>query len=366
MNDRIYSYNSDGTISFQYNGEDYQCYSSIPRSDLEESKFSLSFLGSSYYQSEDDIHSVYLRKKEKCVGVIIPLSFLSEKDDEIINNVKPFFLKYADLGIRMILSLDFIKLIDEYDFSIDDLFPPNNNLSVLVFDKSLLTQDEFMEGLASLYDAGYCYVKDPLKEETLYVSELRKCEVEEKKRKKEVKIFIDSNSDYLQNKSFYKELFINILPYNTNPLYRYIMLYQTIEIFSSYASYNKFIDASEKYSNKQISKNDLREKIQESGNEKQLINKVYENLNSSGGYYDTFKQLVTSLFDVINYEHSTLHNYGDFMYAMRNRIVHENRSLVEHLDKMKEIVDLYEKTTIELIKKCDKLKMSSKKIIITE
>ena len=85
MNDRIFSYNSDGTISFQYNGEDYQCYSSIPRSDLEESKFSLSFFGSSYYQSEDDIHSVYLRKKEKCVGVIIPLSFLSEKDDEIIS-----------------------------------------------------------------------------------------------------------------------------------------------------------------------------------------------------------------------------------------------------------------------------------------
>lgn len=291
---------------------------------------------------------------------------MSENDSEIINNVKPFFLKHADLGIRMILSLDLIEQVDEYDFSINELFPPDNNLSVLIFDKSLLTQDEFMGGLASLYDAGYCYVKDPQKEEIFYVSELRKCEVEEKKLKKEIKIYIDFNSDYLQNASYYKELFINILPYNTNPLYRYIMLYQTIEIFSSYASYNKFIDASEKYSNKQISKNDLREKIQESGNEKQLINKIYENLNSSGGYYDTFMQLVTSLFDAINYDHSKLCNYGEFMYAMRNRIVHENRSLVEHLDKMKEIVDLYEKTTIELIKNSDKIKMSSKKIIITE
>lgn len=43
MNDRIYSYDSYGNISFQYDGEDYQCYSSIPRSDLEESKYSLFF-----------------------------------------------------------------------------------------------------------------------------------------------------------------------------------------------------------------------------------------------------------------------------------------------------------------------------------
>jgi len=52
------------------------------------------------------------------------------------------------------------------------------------------------------------------------------------------------------------------------------------------------------------------------------------------------------------------------MYAMRNRIVHETKSLINHMDKMKNVVDLYEKTTILLLKDSGKIKMSSKKVRI--
>ncbi len=366
MNDKKYKYNSDGTISFQYENEEYFCLSSFPSSDLEESEFSLVFLDSAYYQSEDDIHPVYLKSEKRIVGVIIPLSFLSEQEHDIIDGVEPFFQQYADLAIRKILSSDYIKEVDNYQFTIDKLFPLDNNLSIFVFDKSLLAQDIFKGYLPSLYDAGYCYVKDPHKKGILYTSNLRKNEIGEKKSQKQKKIYIYNNYDYSRNESFYNELFMNVLPCNINPLYRYIMLYQTIEIFSGYASYNKFIEASEKYSNNQISKNDLREQIQSSVRDKVLINEIFKNIGTEGGVYDQFKTSVKNLFVLIGYDCKDLNNYGEYMYALRNRIVHETRSLVAHLDKMKEIVDLYEKTTIELLKNSEKIKISSKKISVTQ
>ena len=50
------------------------------------------------------------------------------------------------------------------------------------------------------------------------------------------------------------------------------------------------------------------------------------------------------------------------MYAMRNRIVHDARSLTSQMSMMKEIVNLYERTTIMLLRDCEKLQMSSKKV----
>jgi hypothetical protein len=358
--DNFYSYNITGMITFQYQGEEFHCSSLLPHSDLKESDYLLEFLDSAYYQLEDDIHSVYI--EGKCVGVIIPLSFLSERDSDVIKSVKSFFQRYADLGIRKILSLNLLDKIEKYDFSIEELFPERNNLSVFVFDKSLLKKTDLMRYLPSLYDAGYCYVKDPLRLNQLYLSELRKQEVEEKRRLKQVKIHLFDNMDYRHNATFYDELFVNILPYNTQLLYRYIMLYQTIEIFSSYASYNIFVDSSEKYSNHQISQNDLREELHKSTTEKELINKIFVNMCSSGDYYDMFILSVSDLLNDIGYDCSKLKNYGQYMYAMRNRIVHETRSLINHMDKMRKVVDLYEKTTILLLKDSGKIKMSSKKV----
>ena len=90
MDDNLYSYNRTGVITFQYQGEAFHCSSLLPHSDLKESDHLLEFLDSAYYQLEDDIHSVYI--EEKCVGVIIPLSFLSERDSDVIKSVNSFDL----------------------------------------------------------------------------------------------------------------------------------------------------------------------------------------------------------------------------------------------------------------------------------
>lgn len=358
--DMRYSYDIPNTISFTHNGEQYSCSSYFPQSDLIESEYTLEYLVSAYYLSEDDIHSVYV--ENECIGVIIPLSFLMENDTEIIGSIKTFFVKYADLCLRKILNSYLVDKVEDYDFSLEQLYPKDNNLSVFVYQKTKLRNKTLMGYLPSLFDRGYCYVKDAQTKTPLYYSEIMKKEVEERKSSKQVKIKLFYNTDYKKNSSFYDELFINILPYNTNPLFRYIMLYQIIEIFSGYASYNMFVDSSERYCGNHISLNDLRDELHKSTTEKELIKKIYEKINSSGTYFDLFISSVKALFDDIGYDYSNLKNYGQFMYAMRNRIVHETRALTNHIEKMKEIVDIYEKTTMLLLKENDTIKMSSKKV----
>ena len=68
------------------------------------------------------------------------------------------------------------------------------------------------------------------------------------------------------------------------------------------------------------------------------------------------------MFERISYDGKSLKNYGEYMYAMRNRIVHDARSLTSQMSMMKEIVNLYERTTIMLLRDCEKLQMSSKKV----
>lgn len=356
-----YSYMNSNIISFSNKEKTFQCTSHFPKSDLKETDYDYKFLNSAYYKSERDMHKVFF--ENKFAGVIIPVAFLSESDNSIIENEDSDFKMYADLAIRKILSSDIIKNVNEPTFSIEDLFPSENTLAILLYEKKAIKGNRCLEGyIPALYDAGYCCVENPQVLLPLYCSELRQQEIDERRLKRTIKIKLFYNIDEQNNSMFYKELFQSILPYNENPLFRYILLYQIVEIFSSYSSYNLYISCNERYCKNTISKNDLREELNKSTNDKHLIRYIYKEINSQGGFYENFSTAVKSLFERISYDGKSLKNYGEYMYAMRNRIVHDARSLTSQMSMMKEIVNLYERTTIMLLRDCEKLQMSSKKV----
>ena len=207
--------------------------------------------------------------------------------------------------------------------------------------------------LPSIYDNGYYFVNDPFVDvpSSLYKSDYMSLLVEERKQRKNRKLYIDVIPEYLKNKSFYHYLYTELLPNITNPFYRFIVLYQIIEYLSNCSYHMEYDCAIEKYSKGEISKNALRERLIKAANGEKQINKIYEGVTWKD---DTILQ--SKIRDIVVKcsldKNEKLDSLESSLYALRNKIVHEMTLLIHYRTDMTVITEYLDKNIFNLLVKC--------------
>ncbi|MFT0340128.1 hypothetical protein [Bacteroides faecis] len=96
----------NNSISFEDNGNIYNCHSYIPQSDFDEDNYGLLFLASPYFVAESDYYEVnlYRGKRKNRVGWIIPINLLCNTDIDYLSDLDDYLLKYADISLRKLLT----------------------------------------------------------------------------------------------------------------------------------------------------------------------------------------------------------------------------------------------------------------------
>ncbi|WP_321436885.1 hypothetical protein [uncultured Bacteroides sp.] len=365
----IYSY-KDNKISFEDNGDIYNCRSFIPQSDLIEDNYGLLFLGSPYFTAESDFYEVNLNrgKDKNRLGWIIPINFLCNTDDDYLSKLNEFLLDYADVAFRKLLTFCIKQnLLNELDFEITDIL--QDSTIIFIYKQDLLSFSEVDYIIPSLYNNGFYTFDNPLfvNFDDLYCSKLMEREFKEAKENGSlIKVNLKLIHEKYYHMDFLKHLYTDILRNNRNPFFRYISLYQVIEILMSFAFDDIYFSTISNYNQGTYSKNELREKLQDCSKEKELINRIYDNIKQTSAYYNDFTEAVKSLFILMGKDISRLRNFQDYMYALRNAIIHDMRNLLEYSTQMTDIAECYEKIIFMLLQECELDRNDRKELFVID
>jgi len=363
----------DNKISFEDNGDIYNCRSHIPQSDLNEDDYGLLFLGSPYFKAESDFYKVNLNrgKDKNRLGWIIPINLLCNTDDNYLSNLSESsasLLDYANVAFRKLLTFCIKNnLLEEFDFEITDIL--SESIILFVYKQDSLSISEVDYIIPSLYNSGFYTFDNPLSVNfgDLYCSKLMEREFKEAKENGSL---VNVNLKLIHEKyyymSFLKHLYTDILRTNRNPFFRYISLYQVIEILMSFAFDDIYFSTISNYNLGTYSKNELREKLQDCSKEKELISRIYDNIKQSSPYYNDFTEAVELLFTSMGKEIRKLKKFQDYMYALRNAIIHDMRNLLNYSDQMTDIVDCYEKLIFILLQECELDKNDKKGLFVID
>ena len=153
----------NNSISFEDNGNIYNCHSYIPQSDFDEDNYGLLFLASPYFVAESDYYEVnlYRGKRKNRVGWIIPINLLCNTDIDYLSDLDDYLLKYADISLRKLLTFCIKKkLLNDLDFEITDILP--DSVIIFIYNQDSLSLSEIDHVIPSLYDNGFYTFDDPL------------------------------------------------------------------------------------------------------------------------------------------------------------------------------------------------------------
>ena len=284
------------------------------------------------------------------MGSIFPLTLLEDNDADILDGISSYLQKQVNLATRKALS--FIvksKMLNPTFtvFSLSDIyqFPA---ISVFVYKISEVGQSWGCL-IPSLYDNGFYYLSNPFVDDhrERYVSSYMQSIVSEKKRRQAKNINLKIIKDYVSHQSFYDYLYQEMLPFNESPFYRFVTLYQAVELLSDYAYYQDYLKATSLFNNGQINRNDLREKLNEAANERHQVNVIYTNVIEQGQM--VFWQKLEELFDKAGIEKPSSYSFGSYLYTLRNKIVHEMRRLFAFKSDLAEVVEYFDKNIFNLL-----------------
>lgn len=344
--------NDRDSIKFSCDGVDYTCASIYHDESLAENDYGMVFLTSPYYSAEKDVFSVYVGNSNDkySIGVILPMAFLDDDDTEVLNEMSNYYKKHANLATRKALSylVKMNKLKSENaDFRLFDYykFP---TISLFVYKKQEVGES-WETLIPSLYDNGFYYLKQPFLNDNRerYVSKYMESLVYEKKERRSTTIILKLIKDYLNNKDFYDYLYQELLPFNESPFYRFVTLYQVVELLSDYAYFQDYQTATKLFIENKINKNGLRERLIDAANEKHQINVIYNNVN--GPEQKVLLEKLDALFDKARIESQETNSFGTHIYTLRNKIVHEMRRLFEYKTDLEEIVEYFDKNIFNLL-----------------
>lgn len=343
---------ADNQISFLHNGESYSCSCLFCDESLKESDYGMEFLTSPYYRAEEDYFTVRAGTVNDNfpIGVIIPLQLLDEEDEEVIKEINSFYFRHASLAVRMVVEY-LIKInaltSTELEFCLSDCFEASD-IIVFLYKKQEVGSD-ISYIIPSLYDNGFYKLDKPLakSERKYYESGYMMSEASDKRQRGIRNVMVKLLKHFGKQRYFYNLLYTELLPFVEDPFYRFISLYQAIELLSVYA-YEEDVDRHiQRFKEKQISKNELREELIKAVKESKQIQLIYQ-----GVKWKEDRDLLAKiglLFDSASIDRPDSDDLCNYIYTLRNKIVHEMRSLYPHRDKLKDIVEYMDKNIFCLL-----------------
>lgn len=316
----------------------------FPEYQFDSSDFGIVFFYSPYYTAEDSNIEVRM-KGGTTIGWLVTISYLQEKDEDLISSHKPWLNHFAQIGICLLTKhiveneCGFIKNQEECCLSEVEL-PPCH---LLVFRRSQMKESDLPLLLSEFYDNGFYYIgnlNDAIDGSLFYKSSyqnsivmgnpcttisLSKCELADD---------LVPLLNYLYNKW---------LPFAyVNPFGRYIYLYQIVEYFMEVAFEESLYKHINDFNNKSISKNDLRNQIGSDSKEETKIEMVFDGIPSSSPIIADFKQNVDAFLDRVGVDFQET-SIGKYVYKVRNVLVHNMRIAIAYEVELNNVVECFEK-----------------------
>ncbi|MFM6011570.1 MAG: hypothetical protein ACKO99_13140 [Dolichospermum sp.] len=336
-------------------------YILTPYLDYVPEDYSLFVMKSLELNRENDIFQVYDKDANLRIGWVFPIQAIVSNKHGCANN--KHFLKYAYVA--------FYKLLinkEEYDHFIPPFQNADNymltdfygdDIIILILSNSQIQNiDNFHidNYLTSLYSYSYYYCQP-----TENLKQINNCQPTEDLKEirnranlqsfGNTRLIIQRKSQYLQGEAYLDRLFKSLLKTEENPLVRFYLLYQVIELVIEIIFEKSFSDIINNFQNN-ADKNiyELKESITNISSEKERISKLIAALEkkidavSKTNLHLLCNQLLTA------FNSDNKNSLPLALYSVRSLIVHKFRNLPEKdLPKLEQINREFENIVIKII-----------------
>lgn len=336
---------------------------------LDDDEYEYCYLCSNYFVAEDDYFKVNLKGQDgtkSTLGWLFPINLLKE-DAVFYQDFDELLLRYMHVGIHKLVehSLSMDKWALEKG-TIDDL-QYSSDLILLVYRKKICTTEQFQDVIPSLFDFGYHVVDDPFGIDLSHypINPYRKEKtVEFKNNPAQTCINLRSVSPLFAGSGYVKMLFKDTLISQRDPFLKYFSLYQIVEILMRVVYGNRYFEYVEKYANDD--RHNLMDKFGELSSEAKLIKKIYE-IGESGTEYldfiDSAKKLLKKMDEETLKEGAP---FDDYMYKIRNLIVHNLRIMHDYEKEMTYLSYMYETLIVDLMCRTNLKREENKQIYVID
>jgi hypothetical protein len=250
--------------------------------------------------------------------------------------------------------------------TIDDL-GVSSELILLVYRKSVCKKELFADILPSLFDVGFHVVDNP---EDIDIS---KYPVNTYRKEKLIQfkddpaqtcINLRAVSPVFSGSKYVETLFNETLVELKDPLLKYFSLYQIVEILMRVVYGNEYFDYVEKYAND--NRHNLMDKFGNLSSESRMIKKIYE-IGASGTEYldfiDAAKKLLRKMDEEALKDGAS---FDEYMYKIRNLIVHDLRIMRDYEKDMEYLSFMYETLIVDLMCRTNLRKEDNKLIYVID
>lgn len=143
---------------------------------------------------------------------------------------------------------------------------------------------------------------------------------------------------------------IRHLPYANNIAYRFILLYQIIELLMENAGYYLIKDSAEKYISKKISTNDFTESVKSVNVERDKIAKMFDMCKVPHEHGCNFCNECRNLFRISGYNPDKSSCLPDVFYSFRNLMTHSYRKVHAYPKELALVVQRFELVVLDIVK----------------
>lgn len=366
------SFSYDGTeLSFEGLGKKGKFLLSVPDSEdpLNDDEYECSFLCSNYFVTEGDFYKVNLKEStggKSTLGWLFPFNLLTE-DNVFYKDIDEYLLKYMHVGIHKLVDYSLRNgLWTTGNGTIEDL-NLSSDLILLIYRKKICTKEKFQDLIPSLFDFGYHVIDNPSEIDLkLYpINTYRKEKVLEfKDDPAQTCINLRRVSPLFSGSEYVKTLFKETLVCLKDPFLKYFSLYQIVEILMRVAYGNRYYEYVEKYANDD--RHNLMDKFSELASEAKLIKKIYE-IGESGTEYLDFIDAAKKI--LMKIDEDAIKDgliFDDYMYKIRNLIVHDLRVMHDYEKDMTYLSYMFETLIVDLMCRTNLSREENKQIYVVD
>lgn len=319
---------------------------------LDDKEYGCCFLASQYFTAENDYFRVNLKDSDgnkEVLGWVFHINLLTEEEDFYID-LNDYLLKHLHVGFHKLIEYSIGEgFLKNEKGTLDDL-GLSDDLIILVYRLSKCKEVDIIKLLPSLYNNGFVLAEDPktVDSSKYRVNQYLKERIDDFKSDSSRNcINLCKESSVFDDNIYIKSLFITYLPSIDDPYLRYLMSYQIIEILMSIEYSNKYYEYVIKFGNEK--RHNLMDKFGELSSESRLINKIFE-IGAHSSLHKDFVAFAKALIDSLG-EDDFKENpeFPDYMYKIRNLVVHNLSVMRDYPNEMERIADIYELVIADII-----------------
>lgn len=301
--------------------------------------FDLFVLDNPYLGAENDVFEIYETSLEERIGWIYPITILVSNDND--------FSESKNLNKYKFVSQ--YKLLNENETTIEINSVSDKILITDIYDEasiicicnkhttSKIPNFNINDYVLSLYKYGYSFFQKSHNRKKI----LDKADfIDEMRSQNRRRVYIKKSLFDISTNNYISSLFTKHLLKTDDFLVRFIFLYQIIEQLMEDEFGILFQGFLDDFTKRNITKNDFKESINNSSKERGLIKTVFDKTHIENRLKNDFETCFSFLYTDLNY--IVKGSLPDKIYDFRNLLTHGYRNLMEKVDYVNVLVQIFE------------------------